>query len=154
MAHTQYTSTGKIHTFRGLLADGGQERVRIQGATGEIAWRINKLEIIGIRPSSTVQESTVKIYREKQDSVTDSIDLSDTNLLAVAYRETYSSSTGGGDESVIIVVTDLFARNIYVTHEDGSSGGACNYYIELEEVKVSKAGMAQLAVAAARRLSV
>jgi hypothetical protein len=28
---------------------------------------------------------------------------------------------------------------------------ACNYYIELEEVKVSAAGMAQLAVAAARR---
>ena len=46
MAHMHYTGTGKMHSFRGLLADGAQERIRIQGATGEIAWRVTKFQIM------------------------------------------------------------------------------------------------------------
>jgi len=151
MAHTHYTGTGKMHSFRGLLRDGAQEKIRIEGATGEIAWRITKFEIIDIQPGDANPENVVKIYREKQSSIDATVNFTDTELLGVACYATSGSNTVLS--RVIIFDNTLFSRNIYVTQSDASGTGIkCNYYIELEEVKVSAAGMAQLAVAAARRL--
>ena len=45
----------------------------------------------------------------------------------------------------------MCSSDLFITHTANSGAAAINYYIELEEVKVSAAGMAQLAVAAARR---
>ena len=88
---------------------------------------------------------------EAQTSVPSSsatIDLRDANMLAVAAL----SGTAFGEYYVTIIFDNqLFNRDIYVTHTDNDGSEGCNYYIELEEVKLSTAGMAQLAVAAARR---
>jgi len=150
MAHQHYTGTGKMHSFRGLLADGKQERIRIQGATGEIAWRITKFQAISSEPGIKQHESILKIYREEQTSVTGTIDFSNDELLAAI---NYTSGNASTETYFISVVLDnsLFVRNIYITHAEVDGTNSINYYIELEEVKVSAAGMAQLAVAAARR---
>jgi len=150
MAHMHYKGTGNMHSFRGLLVDGGQERIRIQGATGEIAWRITKFQII--RESQTASiDHVVKILREKASTVplgSAKVDLTESELLAVA---AISGTAQGEIYTTIIFDNSLFVRNVYVTHTDNDGSEGCNYYIELEEVKVSAAGMAQLAVAAARR---
>jgi hypothetical protein len=151
MAHMHYTGTGKMHSFRGLLADGAQERIRIQGATGEIAWRITKFAIIAKTPGTQTQESIVKIFREDQTTIDGVINFDDDELLAAGYYRDNSNDIYSHSE-LIIFDNSLFSRNIFVTHSDAGGGGnLCNYYIELEEVKVSAAGMAQLSVAAARR---
>jgi len=150
MAHQHYKGTSKMHSFRGLLADGGQDRIRIQGATGEIAWRITKFQIIGSTPGADTQESIVKIYRESQDSATGTIDFTEDELLAAAIWQ-LREAPGYPLSTTVVFDNALFVRNIYVTHNDVGASENCNYYIELEEVKVSAAGMAQLAVAAARR---
>jgi len=147
MAHMHYAGTGKMHSFRGLLLDGAQHKIRIQGSTGEIAWRITKFQLF---PASTTdaRDSLVKIWREEQSSVTGDADFNNDELLGAAL-----SRNRDQDESEDTVVFDnsLFVRNIYITHFESIGTVAMNYYIELEEVKVSAAGMAQLAVAAARR---
>jgi len=153
VAHQHYKGTGKMHSFRGLLADGAQERIRIQGATGEIAWRITKFEIFPNLPGTQANESTIQIWREKQDSVSTStatVDFNNDELLAVSFVGTADDIY---ESKLLVTIFDnaLFVRNIYVTHTNADDAGACNYYIELEEVKVSAAGMAQLSVAAARR---
>jgi len=146
-----------MHSFRGLLEDGGvagvsgQDKIRIEGATGQIAWRINKFEVITETPGTTDYEHVVKIYREKQDSVTGTIDFEEDELLAAAYTEGGAATNYIGNPMSVIFDNALFVRNIYVTQYDAKGDLSCNYYIELEEVKVSAAGMAQLAVAAARR---
>jgi len=149
MAHQHYKGTGKMHSFRGLLANETQERIRIQGATGEIAWRITKFQVIGNDPGLTYRESIAKIYRNSPSTVTSDIDFTDEDLLAAAYytsrSDVYAAST------TVIFDNTLFNRNIYITYKDVSDATAINYYIELEEVKISQAGMAQLAVATARR---
>jgi len=151
MAHMHYTGTGKMHSFRGQLPSGEQERIRIQGSVGAVAWRINKLQIIGGEPGEETIELVLKIYREEQTTVDNTVNFADDELLAVAYFDD-SSSTGTVMGSTIIFDNALFSRNLHVGAIDTSgSGRSCNYYIELEEVKVSAAGMAQLAVAAARR---
>jgi len=157
MAHMHYTGTGKVHSFRGLLTDGEQQKIRIQGPVGAIAWRITKLGIIGYKPGrSNPVESIISIWREEQTSIPDPmlVDFTNNELLGVGLWAMGEDTTAGSQvfsKETIIFDNALFSRNIYVTHVDNASSESCNYYIELEEVKVSAAGMAQLAVAAARR---
>jgi len=155
MAHMHYKGTGKVHSFRGLMADGTQDKIRIEGATGEIAWRITKFNLFPYQPGTTNHvEHTVQIWREKQatPSLTAvTVNFADDELLAAAYL---SDDVNIGSEPTSLIVTfdnALFVRNIYITHTDVNGTQPCNYYIELEEVKLGATGMAQLAVAAARR---
>jgi len=154
MAHTHYKGTGKVHSFRGLLADGKQQKIRIQGPVGAVAWRITKFEIFPNLPGTSASESTIQIWREEQDSVssdTATVDFSNEELLAASFL---GVGTNSKESSSVVTIFDnaLFVRNIYVAHTNTDGTDTCNYYIELEEVKVSAAGMAQLAVAAARRI--
>jgi len=150
--HTHYKGTGKVHSFRGLLVDGGQERIRIQGSVGAIAWRITKLQVMANTPGTTTRESVVKIYRDEQSTIDGTVDFNDNELLGVGLW--FQDQNPAYDFSQSMIFDNaLFVRNIYVTHDDvyADPGLSCNYYIELEEVTVSAAGMAQLGVAAARR---
>jgi len=148
MAHQHYKGTGQMHSFRGLLADGAQDRIRIEGATGDIAWRITKLQAITTSPGNTTAEAVIKVYREEQSTVDGLINFVDAELLGIVF---WSGRTSAVPGDTIIFDNSLFTRNIYVTAKDVDSGRDTNYYMELEEVKISAAGMAQLAVAAARR---
>jgi len=149
MAHMHYKGTGKVHSFRGLLADGDQRKIRIQGSVGAIAWRITKFQVLAV-DGDTNTDPTVKIYREKQSSIVSTVDFTEDELLAAALLNEHESSAYQ-PTPIVIFDNALFVRNIYISQKGASYSLAVNYYIELEEVKVSAAGMAQLAVAAARR---
>jgi len=157
MAHMHYTGTGKVHSFRGLLGDGevsgvdGQEKIRIQGSVGSIAWRITKFALMFNSPGAASVEHVVKIYREEQTTVDGVVDFTNDELLAAGFLSAHSGATSYPEDLNVIFDNALFVRNIWITHVETANSESCNYYIELEEVKVGKAGMAQLAVAAARR---
>ena len=125
-----------IKSFRGLLTDGGQETIRLATNNGLTGYNITKFQIMGIDPAGTTQESTVKIFIYEQDSITGTVDLRDPTLLAVAYRETYSAATSNEPE-VIIFDNTKFNQDIFITHQDANNAGGCNYYLELEQVKLS-----------------
>ena len=150
MAHMHYKGTGKVHSFRGLLIDGDQRKIRIQGPVGAIAWRITKFQSLPASPFNTTQESVTKIYREEQTTIDGAVNFDDDELLGVAVFKQHDTTNYMAYDSVVFD-NALFSRNIFVTNYDAATGESMNYYIELEEVKVSAAGMAQLAVAAARR---
>lgn len=154
MAHMHYKGTGKVHSFRGLLTDGDQRKIRIQGPVGAIAWRVTKFQLFPSAPGTANYEATVQIWREEQTSVsTDTADVNFTSdeLLGAALYIADAGFAGNNNKTTSVFDNELFSRNIYVTHTGTSGSSPINYYIELEEVKVSKPGMAQLAVAAARR---
>jgi len=148
--HTHYKGTGKVHSFRGLLEDGGQNEINIEGSVGAVAWRITKFEGISEKPAAVDQESVIKIFREEQSSLDAEINFNEGELLGVVSFVELSATSSSGPTNIIFD-NALFVRNIWVSHKDGSTGESANYYIELEEVTVSAAGKAQLAVAAARR---
>jgi len=153
MAHMHYKGTGKAHSFKGKLLIATKRRIRIQGAIGAIAWRITKFQIIQENPgaSSALAEAVVKLYRNAPSSIDAVIDFDDDELLAAAYWEDNDSVTYNHSTTVIFT-NELFNRDIFVTaaHASGHTE-PMNYYVELEEVKIGSAGLAQLAVAAARR---
>ena len=151
MTCMDYKGTGNIQSFRGLLADGEQEKIRIQGSVGAVAWRVIKFQVISPSPVNASSEHVCKIYREEQSSVTPEINFADNELLGVAVWTTNGTAQNYPEDLTVIFDNALFVRNLYVTQSEQSGAASLNYYIELEEVKVSKASMAQLAVAAARR---
>jgi len=145
----------KVHSFRGLLADGGEDEINLERQNVNMAYRIVKFEVIGNTPGigAGSAESIVKIYRENQTSIDALINFTDVDLLGAGYYIDSSSNTSPVS-SVIIFDNTLFSRNIYVTHSDVSGTGAsCNYYIEIEEVPVGAATLMQLKLGVARKLS-
>jgi len=145
----------KVHSFKGLLADGGQEEINLERQNVNLAYRIVKFELFPYQygQGANEQESVVKIYKEEQSSVDRAANFSDPDLLAAAALN--QDSTAEAQPSILTVVFDntLFSRNIWVTHENGHSDNtSCNYYIELEEVPVTASTLMQLKLGAARKL--
>jgi hypothetical protein len=127
-----------IKTFRGLIKDQGQDTINLHTPDGSMGYRIVKFQIFFTAPGSDSQDSVVQIWKTKQASVpaTPDIDFSDQNLLAVgqlvqAASVLYQTTTGP-----IVFDREIFNQDIYVTHIDSESAYPCNYYIELEQVRL------------------
>jgi len=149
--HTHYKGTGKVHSFRGLVEDGEQDEINIEGSVGAIAWRITKFEIMPTLTGSIDAELVAKVFREEQTAFNGDINFNDNKLLAAAAFKIKQTDSRYGWGPIVIFDNALFVRNIFVTAVDTEGSNVTNYYIELEEVTVSAAGKAQLALAAARR---
>ena len=147
----------KVHSFRGLLGDGGQDKIKLERQNVNVAYRVIKLGLFPYRPGATSHvESVVQVFRESQDSIPTAnpiVDFSAPDLLAAAYLADDVNNTSGPLEIVIIDSTVLFSRNIFITHTDADGSAACNYYIEIEEVSVTAATLMQLKLGVARKLN-
>jgi len=126
-----------VKTYRGLLADDGQEKIALATRDGSVGYRIIKFQIIPNKPGTTAGEHTMKIWKNEQPTVTAPIDFTDSDLLAVSYMENGSSS-GNMQPEVIIFDNEIFNQDIYITQMDESGTEPCNYYLELEQMKLDQ----------------
>jgi len=140
----------KVHSFRGLLADGKEDEINLERQNVNLAYRIIKLQTIPTDPVGATTESVVKVFRESQSSIDYIIDFNDPDLLAVA-SGSHNQTSGSGTYNHVIFDNTLFSRNIYVTAS--ANPGPVNYYIELEEVPVGAATLMQLKLSVARKLN-
>jgi len=140
----------KVHSFRGLLGDGAQDEINLERSNLNLAYRIVKFQIIEQEPGQESVEHTIKIYREEQASVDNTINFNDPDLLGAATY--YSRSDAQRGFMSVIFDNVLFSRNIWVTHEDVAGSEPCNYYIELEEVPVEASTLMQIKLGTARKL--
>ena len=127
-----------IKTFRGLMADGAIDTVSLHTNNGSTGYIIKKFQIIPYKPFDKDQEAVVKIYKTPQTTATDEVDFSDQTLLAVAI--TTNEDTPGTRFILpmqVIFDKEIINQDIYITHRDQDASEACNYYIELEQVKLS-----------------
>jgi len=124
-----------IKTFRGSIVDGGIDTIVLHTNDGTTGYRIRKFEIIATRPGTAPSENLVKLYTVPQTTVDELIDFSDQTLLGVAY---YQDSDAPSTPSTLNIIFDnmIFNQDIYIAHKDVDGGEACNYYIELEQVKL------------------
>jgi len=129
-----------IKTFRGLLADGGQDRIRLQTIRGKVGYKIVKLALISKTPATTTQETVYKIYKKDGQTIDANIDFTDSDLLAAGYYESNFNSTDFGG-TIIIFDNEVFNQDIYVMAVDGSGNSqSVNYYLELEVIPLDDAG--------------
>ena len=142
----------KVHSFRGLLGDGGEDEINLERQNVNTAYRIVKFEVMGNAPGAETQESIVKIYRESPSSIDGVVNFSDPDLLGAATWMYHSGSSNPQGTQPVIFDNILFSRNIFVTHSDVSQSNSCNYYIEIEEVPVTAATLMQIKLGSARKL--
>jgi len=145
----------KVHSFRGLLGDGGQDEIHLERQNVNLAYRIVKFEAFPNLPGTTDWECTLQVFKEEQTSISTStatVDFTDTNLLAAIYYPESASITYAGMPTVTFG-NEIFSRNIYVTHTDTTGSTSMNYYLEIEEVPVTAATLMQLKLQVARKLN-
>jgi hypothetical protein len=131
-------------SFRGKIADGGTERIRLSTNNGLTGYQVVKFQIIDNNPASKAPESVVKVYsKEPLDNtgapiVPDTtIDFTDPTLLAMAFLKHGSTNTTY-DSEIVIFDNMKFNQDIYLTHSDASDNASMNFYLELEQVTLSK----------------
>jgi len=147
----------KVHSFKGLLGDGGQDEISLERQNLNLAYRIVKFQIQLSQPGADTSDalSWIAVWKEEQTSIsstTISIDFDNPDLLAsglIAWDNSQVIESG----TTLIFSNILFSRNIYITHTNSAGATAGNYYLELEEVPVGAATLMQLKLATARKLS-
>jgi len=129
-----------IKSFRGQVAHLAQDTIVLHTADGSTGYRIVKFEIITERPGTTDYEHVVKIFKVSQGSppnIVEAIDFNDQTLLAAGYTEGGAATNFIGNPQTIIFDLDVFNQDLYITNFDAKGSNlACNYYIELEQMKL------------------
>jgi hypothetical protein len=126
-----------IKSFRGLLTDGDKNKIRLSTKDGLTGYKVVKFQLIAKLPGAQSQESVCKIFTVDPAAIDATINFNDPTLLGVAYyrdnnNEIYPTS------SDIIFDHTVINQDIFITHVDVAVGQQVNYYIELEQVKLSK----------------
>ena len=125
-----------VKTYRGLLADGGQDHIRLQTIKGKVGYRIVKFQAIARTPGSAGQESTLKLYKSEQTTINNTVDFSDSDLLGTVIW-LKSANIAYADTQAVIFDNEIFNQDIYVTHFESDQSYPCNYYLELEVIRLT-----------------
>jgi len=133
-----YEGATMIKTFRGLIADGGQDTIVLHTNDGSIGYRIVKFAIINNAPGAVSAEGVVKIYKVDQNPPSGSlidalVDFSDNTLLGMGY---WVENNPYNHASIIVFDSEIFNQDIYVTSVETLGSQSMNYYLELEQVKL------------------
>jgi len=127
-----------IKTYKGIIPDGDQIKLRLKTRTGSKGYRIVKFQGISNTPGTADSESTMMVWKEKQTSVSTStatVDFSDQQLLGVLYYVDEASDTTGPVDTIIFD-REIFNQDIYITHTATTGSTSMNFYLELEQVKL------------------
>ena len=129
-----------IKSFRGLLADGQELRIRLGTIRGEIGYKIKKFQIITNLPGAGSDYASVVKLRSQPmgDGVatTAIVNFDSGVLLGVAWTSGDSATPNNYLETVVFDNV-VFNQDIFVTHKETIGSQACNYYLELEQVKLN-----------------
>jgi len=134
-----YEGAKMIKTFRGLIADGGQDTIPLRTNDGSTGYRIVKFQLFPNLPGTQDTESTVQIFKIKQSAVSTTVatvDFSDQTLLASAYYAETASMDFNATPDIVIFDNEIFNQDIYITHTEAKGTQQINYYIELEQIKL------------------
>tara|TARA_Y100000401_G_C8215621_1_gene170684 strand:- start:42 stop:491 length:450 start_codon:yes stop_codon:yes gene_type:complete len=128
-----------VKSFRGQIADRGQETISLHTNDGSTGYRILKFEVFPAGATSAFSyESFVSIFKIEQSTPpADGIpNFEDNTLLGCAYYTQSSSGATNPEDSTVVFDNEVFNQDIYVTHSNSESSAAINYYIELEQMKL------------------
>ena len=129
-----------VKTFRGLLADGGQDRIRLQTIKGKVGYRITKFNVITETPTTVSAESVVQVWKTSQGTPVATINFTDSDLLGVGLWTSNDDTATQPDDMTIIFDNEIFNQDIFITHQNSSGSAGCNYYLELEVIPLDDAG--------------
>ena len=128
-----------IKSFRGLIADGGVDRISLSTNNGATGYKIVKFQLMGHNPGDNSlgsYEHVVQIFKIPQTTASATVNFSDNTLLAAGLCFG-NTSPQFNDTTSILFDNEVFNQDIYITHVDEDAATPVNYYIELEVVKLA-----------------
>jgi hypothetical protein len=146
-----YEGATMIKTYRGILADDGQDRIRLKTNKGDIGYRIKKFEIMPANPGAQDSVNVVKVWKLTQSAQTSTVDFTDGDMLAAGVCQN-TSSYAYGEYTTIIFDSEIFNQDIYIGNKDYASGESINYYLELEQIKLNENESTMATLQSLRRL--
>jgi len=133
-----------VKTFRGNLADGGQERIRLSTIRGKVGYQITKFSLFPSRPGHGADtESTVQIWKEEQSTPSLSavtVNFTDASLLAACYLNEATGASNPAGPLMIFFDNEIVNQDIYITHTEVGNAEPVNYYLELEVIPLDDKG--------------
>ena len=125
-----------IKSFRGLLADEGQDTIRLSTNNGLTGYRIKKFQLLPNDPTAN-NEAVVKIFTFPQTATpTTTIDFADSTLIGAGLWSNNSITHTYSDDLQVVFDNTTFNQDIYITHKSSSGNLPVNYYLELEQVQL------------------
>ena len=127
-----------VKTFRGQLADGGQDHIRLQTIKGKVGYRIIKLELFPFDAGTNDYEALVKVFKTEQSSVPTSsgtANFTDSDILAASLYTATSVTAASSITSIFD--NEIFNQDIFITHTGNTGNSEINYYIELEVIPLT-----------------
>ena len=142
-------------SYRGMLAVGVQERIRLRTMKGKVGYKITKFQIMPNTPGIANGEYIAKIYSKSQTGTESStIDFTEGDLLATCFGGSSTNNTQIPPLQVTIFDNAEFNQDIFIYIMDASGGSVpCNYYIELETMDLSDVQSTQLTLKSLRDIA-
>tara|TARA_Y100000289_G_C3927293_1_gene154248 strand:+ start:1673 stop:2137 length:465 start_codon:yes stop_codon:yes gene_type:complete len=130
-------------SFKGHLDDDDVLRIRLSTNDGLTGYKIVKFEALGVNGNQTY-ENVLEVFSTQNDetgsprTASDTINFNDPTLLAaIIYQD--SATNGILADQQVIFDNMIVNQDIFVTYkESASSTAGMNFYLELEQVKLSK----------------
>jgi len=126
-----------VKSFRGLLADGAEEKLNLHTPNGKHGYRITKLELITETPGQVDHAEHIVKINKTQTTVDGVIDFSDNALLAAGITFNRTDASQGMGPMTVIFDQEIFNQDIFITHFEAINAIPCNYYLELELITLS-----------------
>ena len=125
-------------SFRGLITDGEQQEIRLSTNNGLTGYKIVIFQVLPTNTTSGTNEAMVSIWKSAQDSAPQDVEFSSPLLIGAAFYLRDQATVASTSETIIFD-NETFNQNIFVNYSDAQgSTGVMNYYIELEQVTLSK----------------
>jgi len=125
-------------SFKGKLAIGLEDRIKLSTLKGKIGYKITKFKIYPTTPHTADVALVCKIFKKSQTgNIGPTVDFTDSDMIGVASYEDKASSNYPTHETIVFD-NEVTNQDIFVTMDDADSNTTpANYYIELEAMSLS-----------------
>ena len=128
-----------VKTFRGQLADGGQDRIRLQTIKGKVGYRIVSFQVMGEKMGTDNYEAVLSIYKTNS-APSSTVNFTDSDLLAAAFFSANATANNYPEDIHVIFDKEIFNQDIFVNYVAANHSNPMNYYLELEVIPLDDAG--------------
>ena len=142
----------KTITFRGILAEGLEQKIKLSTLDGKQGYKIVKFQTMSSLVGANEYETMTKIYAKAQGAGSTGVDFSESDLLAASYIEDNPSHAYPLSETIFFD-NEVFNQDIFVNTASLTGTVPVNYYIELETVKLTDVQSTQLTLKSLRQIA-
>lgn len=121
-----------------MLADSTAERIRLGTNNGLTGYKIKKFDIVPEAPITSDIEAVMKLEKYKPTTFANTMNFDDPSLLGVAIWWGGQTGTTNPQDWIQIFDNVTFNQDIFISGVFSGGTFNVNYYLELEQVRLSQ----------------